>query len=64
MSELTQRLKAKLFSERRIATHWAGCEESHPHCAIAKLIDEVERLEKKIGENEDEWLDQKAAEGK
>ena len=31
-----------------IATHWEGCETTHPRCAVQVLIAEVRRLQKQL----------------
>ena len=36
------------WSDTTISTHYDGCWEWHPHCAIAILADEIERLRAEV----------------
>ena len=37
------------WSDTTISTHYDGCWEWHPHCAIAILANEIERLRTEVG---------------
>jgi hypothetical protein len=35
--------------DQRIRTHWEGCSASHPWCAVAVLLREIDRLQRTAG---------------
>ena len=50
MTDIVTRLRQHLTRrDMRTGTHWDGCIESHPICALAWALDEIERLRINLG---------------
>ncbi len=40
----TDRVRKALLDPERISTHWDGCEYAHVRCALARALDEIDRM--------------------
>ena len=43
--EVLERARTTVILNARVSTHWAGCEDSHPFCALLRDIENVTRGE-------------------
>jgi hypothetical protein len=49
MDDIVERLRQHIKHPRMVhSTHWDGCIDSHPTCALAWALDEVERLQAQV----------------
>ena len=58
MDDIARLREHLIRRDTQVSTHWDGCIESHPICALAWALDEVEYLRRRADdlERENEFL--------